>query len=292
MSLDRRNFIKLTAAIGAGSAFAGACASASKNKSQATVVLPSGMVTADDIANQLTEHLDKRGFTAHKPEPFVTGHAFNGGLQFDDNITSIRPATYVLQPAARVEDAQKRHTPGTLPIFTLFAIMTATDAKETACIDIMMNYLQAEVGLDPKRLSVTTTERARHLFAQFAAHGISTDRIRIRAWEEAQASGSGSGYFCPVGHPRAPSFESFSLEYTLSDGTELEIVECLYAGARHPVNVCFGVERLAMAHNDRAMLWSDMLPAFKKAVEEDAKARGLALPPGYYEILGISPAKA
>ena len=139
MSLDRRNFIKLTAAIGAGSAFAGACASASKNKSQATVVLPSGMVTADDIANQLTEHLDKRGFTAHKPEPFVTGHAFNGGLQFDDNITSIRPATYVLQPAARVEDAQKRHTPGTLPIFTLFAIMTATDAKETACIDIMMN---------------------------------------------------------------------------------------------------------------------------------------------------------
>ncbi len=52
------------------------------------------------------------------------------------------------------------------------------------------------------------------------------------------------------------------------------------------------VERLAMAHNDRAMLWSDVLPAFKKAVEEDAKARGLALPPGYYEILGISPAKA
>ena len=296
MSIDRRNFIKLTAAVGAATAFASACSSAakpdSKGDSQKAGSASSAMLTTDDVRAQLAAHLDKRGFTSIKPAPLITGHAFNGGLQYDDDMTTMRPASYVFQQAARVEDPAQRRVAGTLPLFTILALETRSDASEEKCVSVMMNYLLGEAGLDPKRLYVTTTDRASHLFPELASFGISIDRIRIRSWEEAQASGSGSGFFRPAGHPRAPSFESFSLEYKISDGTELEIVECLHEMGRHPVNFAIGVERLTMARNDRAMMWSDALPAFKKAVEDDAKARGLPLPIGYYDILGLPHAKA
>ena len=95
MSIDRRNFIKLTAAVGAATAFASACSSAakhdSKGDSKSANSASSAVLTTDDVRAQLAAHLDKRGFTSIKPAPLITGHAFNGGLQYDDDMTTMRP---------------------------------------------------------------------------------------------------------------------------------------------------------------------------------------------------------
>ncbi|MCX6977342.1 MAG: hypothetical protein NTX04_05235, partial [Verrucomicrobia bacterium] len=83
------------------------------------------------------------------------------------------------------------------------------------------------------------------------------------------------------------AFESISLEYLLTGGKEIEMGEILYRPGMRPLGGGLGIERVTMARNDRAMMWSEGLGAFKAAVEADAKRQGRPLPPGYYQILGL-----
>ena len=48
-----------------------------------------------------------------------------------------------------------------------------------------------------------------------------------------------------------------------------------------------GVERVTMARNDRVTVWNNALPAFKTAVEADAKRQNLPLALGDYAMLGL-----
>ena len=46
-----------------------------------------------------------------------------------------------------------------------------------------------------------------------------------------------------------------------------------------------GLELLSMARDNRLISWPQGLPAFRQAVEAEARRRGLPLPPGYNEML-------
>lgn len=285
MTMERRDFLRTTAAIGLGTVFAAACSGAQKTSTAAQA--PRGDATPEDTRAMVTAFLEKRGFTSVAPVPLVSGDPYNGGLQYDDDTRALRPGQYVMQVSARVEDIAKRDVPGTLPSFTIAAAIGAAGTDDTALLRLWLDFMITEAGLDPKRLRVTTTERARHCFATLAKAGIGESQIRLRSWDDALREGNGSGYFAPKGHPAAPKFESLSFEYVLSDGREIEIAELGYEGTRLPFGGGIGIERLTMARNDRTMSWSDRLSAFKQAAEASASATKRPLPPGYYAILGL-----
>ena len=281
MSIDRREFLKVGAAFGVGSVFVSGCASLSPKTAT------SARITPEETTAQISRYLEGRGYTKVKPVPLVTGHSFNGGLEYDEDETSLKPATYVVQAVARANDVSVAHVPGALPLFTILGVKTGGGAKDEGSIDLVMGYLTKEAGLDPQRIRLTTTERASHCFALFEKYGITKSQIRLRPWAEAFADGNGSGYFKPHGHPRKPAGETISLEYLLTGGKEIEIGEVGYHPGKRPLGGGLGIERVTMARNDRAMLWSEGLGAFKAAVEADAKRQGRPLPPGYYQILGL-----
>ena len=280
MSIDRREFLKVGAAFGVGSVFVSGCASLS------TKTATSARVTPEETTAQISRYLEGRGYTKVKPAPLVTGHSFNGGLEYDEDETSLKPATYVVQTVARANDVSVAHVPGALPLFTILGVKTGEGAKGDYAVDLLMGYLTKEAGLDPQRIRLTTTERASHCFPLFEKYGITKSQIRLRPWAEAFADGNGSGYFKPHGHPRKPACESISLEYLLTGGKEIEMGEILYHSGMRPRGGALGIERVTMARNDCAMMWSEGLGAFKAAVEADAKRQGRPLPPGYYQILG------
>jgi len=275
MTIDRRKFLKFHAAISTGIVLFGTSAQAA--------------VTPDDTRQQFASYLQKLGYTTLNPVPLVTGHPFNGGLQYDEDETTFKPMSFVEQTCARPSDFDTRHKSGTLPLFVILILQSGDrTTASTAALEAKMGYLTQVAQLDPKRFRLTTTDRASHIFPSFEAYGISRSQIRVRPWSEAFAAGDGSGYLNPKGHPRNPVHESISLEYVLTTGTELELGEFVYATGQPPHGSGIGVERVTMARNDRAMMWADGLASFKLAVEEDAKRNNLPLPPGYYQTLGLA----
>ena len=234
-------------------------------------------------ATEFIRYLNKRGYQPVAALPLVTGHPFNGGLQYDDSEV-LKPLHYVVQPASRIDDVTQSSRPGVLPLFHIIASANARDEVGDS-FDLILDYLVNVVGLDRKRLRLTGTEKARPLFPMLARYGIKESQIRLVDWQEARRKGEGSGYFEPKGHPRSPSFDTVSIEYILTDGNELEIAEIGIIAPPHGFGV--GVERLTIARQNKLIHWKDVLPAFRRAVEQDARRQGLALPSGYYEILGL-----
>ncbi len=234
-------------------------------------------------ADEFILYLHKRGYQSVAALPLVTGNPFNGGLQYDDSGIP-KPLHYVVQPASRIDDVSHRSRPGALPLFHVIACSKARE-EVGASLDLTLDYLINVVGLDRQRLRLTSTEKARLLFPVLARYGVKESQIRLVDWQEARLKGEGSGYFEPKGHPRSPSFDTVSIEYIFPDGSELEIAEI---GILAPVaNFGVGVERVTMARQNKLMRWEDGLPGFRHAVEQDARRQGLALPKGYYEILGL-----
>ena len=143
-------------------------------------------------------------------------------------------------------------------------------------------------GLDPSRLRVTTTSLAAPFYSALASYGIQSDQIRLRSLPEAKASGTGSGYFAPVGHPAGQEFPTFSVEHVLPDGTEIEIGEYGFNMVTSSSGTGFavGLERVTMARNNQVTSWEDSLDAFKAAAKSDADKSGMPLPSGYNIIVG------
>ena len=284
MRISRRTFIKTTVILGS-SVYLNGCAAPIKTSDLAS---SKTLISVDGTKAELTNYLSIKGYTPAKPSSLVTGHSFNGGLLYDEDPASlITSKHYVIQSAARIEDIAKKNNPGTLPLFTLLAFDSGSIIKTTETTELILTYLISVSGLDATRLRVTTTEQARGFFSLFAKYGVNESQIRIRPLDQAKNEGTGSGYFAPKDHPREPSFHSFSFEYILSDGTDLEIAEIGFSNKNTMVSGGFGLERLTMARNDKPMYWDESLPAFKQQVEKDAMTSKLPLPSGYYEILGL-----
>ena len=236
------------------------------------------------------QYFTSKGYAAGASKPLLTGVDHNGGLTYDEDGFGRGSARslYVIQPCARVEDAQAHRKPGTLPFFTIIALYPAEAVTAQRRTSDLLEFLTAVAGLDSKRLRVTTTELAKRVFADFERYGISGEQIRLRPVAEAQADGAGSGWFEPKGHPNAPAFASYSVEFVMADGTESEIVEsAVEIAPPHNGGAGFGLERLTMARNDQHMSWDDGAKAFKQAVEAEAQRTGKPLPSGYFAILGL-----
>ena len=216
----------------------------------------------------------------------ITGHDFNGGLRYDDDTSIHAGKTYVKQRVARVEDVAKKSTPGTLPCFTIVGLETSTPALANTAADLVLAYLTGVVGLDPARMRVTTTQNSAAFFPLLAKYGIASAQVRLRSWDEAVKDGAGSGYFAPTGHPAKPSVPSFSLEYVMPDGLELEIAEICHGDANGRSTGGIGVERVEMARTGRIPTWDSCRETLVVALKDEQKRTGAALPPGAALIMG------
>ena len=272
----------LASSLGLGAMFAGL---AGLGRAQSQPAPLAGMdAETRKTADEFILYLHKLGYRSVAALPLVTGHPFNGGLQYDDDAGIPKPLHYVVQPASRIDDVSHRSKPGALPLFHVIACSKARE-EVGASLDLTLAYLINGVGLDRQRLRLTSTEKARQLFPVLARYGVKESQIRFVDWQEARLKGEGSGYFEPKGHPRSPSFDTVSIEYIFPDGSELEIAEI---GILAPLaNFAVGVERVTMARQNKLMRWDDSLPGFQRAVEQDARRQGRALPAGYYDILGL-----
>ena len=279
--MQRRLFMTLASSLGLGAMFAGLAGRARAESQPAPLA---GMdAETRKTADEFILYLHKRGYQSVAALPLVTGHPFNGGLQYDEDSGIPKPLHYVVQPASRIDDVSHRSKPGALPLFHVIAC--SKDREEAgASLDLTLAYLINVVGLDRQKLRLTSTEKARLLFPVLARYGVKESQIRFVDWQEARQKGEGSGYFEPKGHPRSPSFDTVSIEYIFPDGSELEIAEISILAWQ---GFGVGVERVTMARQNKVMRWDDSLPGFRRAVEQDARRQGLALPAGYYEILGL-----
>jgi len=280
--MQRRTFMNLASHLGLGAVSAGL---AGRVRAE-SVPAPLTGVDAETrrTATEFIRYLDKRGYKSVAALPLVTGHSFNGGLQYDEDATILTPLHYAIQPASRIDDLSHTSRAGVLPLFHIIGCANARNEVD-ASLALTLDYLVNVVGLDRRRLRLTGTEKARPLFPILARYGVNETQMRLVNWQEARRKGEGSGYFEPKGHPRSPSFDTLSIEYSFPDGKELELAEI---GIIAP-NECFGigVERVTMARQNKLMHWEDGLPGYRRAVEQDARRQGLALPAGYYEFLGL-----
>lgn len=241
------------------------------------------------LAIELVQHLQQRDYRPSASLPLVTGHPFNGGLQYDDQIDGSNAGLFVIQPAARVDDLMQKDRVGVLPLFHIINIDQTDEAMGIAPLEQTFDFLIRRLGLDPGRMRLTGTEKALPLLPLLARHGVVESQLRLVDLDTARSSGTGSGYYEPKGHPRSPSFSTVSLEYLLPDGAEIEIGELTLTDAPSAVvrSVGFGLERLSFARGDRLIQWQEALPRFRSAVELDAREQGVPLPVGYYEMLGL-----
>jgi len=283
MPITRRKLILGTAALGAAGTTLRAGLAAN------TVPSAAKAFTVEDTKATLVQIYTSRGFHQATALPIISGHQFNDGLNYDDIIPSgIKPA-FVVQPSARVEDVTKKDKLGTLPFFTILASSHATNASLAEQLKADIKLLVTDLGLKPQLLRITSTELIKPYLQLFVDAGITETQIRLRPLEQAKKAGDGSGWFAPVGHPAQPSYSTLSVEYQMPDGAELEIAEFGLSPTQSEaggVGIGIGIERLTMARNDTYLNWNDYLPAFKQAVESDARDNKKKLPPGYYTILG------
>ncbi|MFM7261506.1 MAG: hypothetical protein ACKO3W_12975, partial [bacterium] len=119
-----------------------------------------------------------------------------------------------------------------------------------------------------------------------AKYGITDAQVRLRSWDDAVKDGAGSGYFAPAGHPAKPSAPSFSLEYVMPDGVELEIAEICHGEGNGRSSGGIGVERVEMARTGQIPSWDSQLEALARAVQAESKRTGAAVPPGAAAITG------
>ena len=295
MTISRRQFVGTGVAAGLGAGLLAACSSTDQTSSASSTTVAAAPDTAPGPAT-FQQFLDQRGYTAVPAASMITSADFNGGLRFDDDTSRYAPKSYVVQQAARVEDAAKQSTPGTLPLFTIVGLETTTPELANEAATAVLEYLTSTVGLDPTRLRSTTTELSSAFFPLLARFGIGESQLRLRPVDEARQQGSGSGWFAPAGHPGGPAAPSFSIEYVMPDSSELEIAEITHgagagtdsAGSRTSGGI--GAERVAMARSGAATNWADALPTFTEAIRSESERTGVALPAGFATIAGTTSA--
>ena len=236
------------------------------------------------MRNELINYFEAHAYRPVQPLPLVTGIEFNGGLVFDDDTSQMGSNEYCIQASARVDDIDEKNKPGTLPLFHIIALSSARGIRPNQSIDLSLRFIVDQLGLVPSRLRVTGTKNLLAHLPLLKKYGLQESQIRFVDFNDARAAGKGSGYFEPKGHPRSPSFETYSIEYVMPNGQEIEIAEIGLDGT----GLGLGIERLTMARHNQLLNWTQGLKSFRDAVQASAKRQSLPLPKGYYEILGLS----
>lgn len=243
----------------------------------------------DAIQESVQRYFGSRGHVRIPPLGLITGHAFNGGIRYDE--TRDKPVagkSICTQYAARIEDIEERDRPGVLAGFNIIALQDSTAQAPGALFDGVIDFLVGEQDLDPGRMMFVSTEVFRPHAERIDA--VMAERVLERREEEARQAGDGSGYFAPEGHPFAPGCHTVAIYHPLpGEGSEpatgyplpgyVEIAEVSLSPGDQVAAI--GLERLAVAKGIKAMNFEDSLQELLRALRKEAESRGTALPPGY-----------
>lgn len=285
MKISRREFLIKSTALGFASLVG-------IGKKTALASGPAGLISKKNsvtdtvilTTESLVQYFAKAGYIASPSAPIISGLPFNGGLNYDDYLIPSSQHMYVIQSSSRLEDIAKKNQKGTLPLFTAFGFARPLNSNPIETTKFIFDYLIANLGLNPTLIHITSTELIKPLLPTLEGYGISENKIQITHLSQAKKKGTGSGWFAPVGHPKNTGCPTYSIEYCMPDGKDLEIAEIgiqdLQAGA-------IGIERLTMAKNQAYFSWNDYLPRFKELLQADSEKNHDALPVGYYEILDL-----
>ncbi|MCV0424730.1 MAG: hypothetical protein K5905_04615 [Roseibium sp.] len=267
----------------------------------ASLVLPRSVALAGgDAATGFLDHFSAQGFETLEPLSLITDYGFNGGLRYDDTRPSYPDGpSACVQPACRVEDAELAGTPGVLALFNIMVVNVPDQDRSGEIVERLVTYAVENGGLDPERLVFVSTD----LFEPYRSDSelLQKGQFVRRELNEAMATGDGSGFFAPVGHPNTPSFPTVSVHYPLNGGASgelsyplpgyLEIGEIALADEKSampgPIGGGFGLERLALAAGKPAPDFAESRTAFLEIAKLEATQTDKPLPSGYETYAGM-----
>lgn len=247
----------------------------------------------DEIRESALAFFQGRGHRTVPSLPMITGDDFNGGLRFDAFRREAPPEPWAaIQTAARIDDIAERNRPGVLAGFTVVNVGFPRPAESWSTLDVALDFLVEERGLNPERMVFVSTVVLKPLIERFEALRAGTFIERDIA--EAKAAGDGSGYFAPSGHPYRPTLYTVGIYHPLGDAVTaastypldgyIEIAEITVPPADAPrrrQGGSIGLERLAMAEGKPIPDYDESRLDLLRMIEEEARREGKPLPPGY-----------
>ena len=165
----------------------------------------------------------------------------------------------------------------------------------------MLGYLIGDIGLDAKKLVVVSTDKFLPYLPQLKKHGINAGQFVERSHKEARASGDGSGYFAPKGHPHVSGYDTASIHYPMPTASttpatayplegHLELGEIILPDTPvqplRPETGGLGLERVLMAAGKTSDDFADSRNKARIAIQNEAALRKVPLPSGYSLITG------
>lgn len=232
--------------------------------------------------DRLRTALRARGFTELGRKPITTGNLdHHGGLRVDADMTMLSPATFVIQPVARIDDISERGRTDLLPWFHVVGCQAPNDADVLNQAEIALSILVNDFGLDPGRLAFASVPAVEVMRGSFESVGFDFDaKVHIRDDDAARKARDSSGYFYPV--PEDPEFfvRTLGIYYRLTDEGEnrlsaypptaewTEIAEFTIDGV-NPGCFAFGLERLALAARGFYTSWDQRVPELIDLIETD-----------------------
>ena len=240
------------------------------------------------------------GYQPIDRKALLTGHAFNGGLRYDESGTASTGSerSMIIQDCARIGDIGEQHRHDILPYFHILGCNARSRNDDAQIVKEILDFLLGPVGLAPQRLAFVSVERLSTYRQLLAEHGIDWQRqVVIRDTDAAKAVGDGSGHFRPAGHPEQPDQPSVGIYAWLGEGpvpavhsyplpaqwSELgEIGLGPDSESIHGV----GLERLVYATTGLLPSWHDRREHLLARIEAEVAASGGSLPEGYYLFKG------
>lgn len=279
MILSRRNLLELSIG-GAAAMVAGRQPAIAARRS------------LDEIRESAVAFFQGRGHLPVPSLPMITGDDFNGGLRFDAFRREAPPEPWAaIQTAARIDDIAERDRPGVLAGFTVVNVGFPMTADSGATLDVALDFLVEERGLNPERMVFVSTAVSKPMIERFEPLRAGT--FIERDIDEAKAAGDGSGYFAPPGHPYGPTLYTVGIYYPFGDAVAaastypldgyIEIAEITVPPADAPrrrQGGSIGLERLAMAEGKPVPDYDESRLDLLRMIEEEAEREGKPLPPG------------
>ncbi|MEM8731697.1 MAG: hypothetical protein AAGF79_17450 [Pseudomonadota bacterium] len=229
-----------------------------------------------DVRQRLTDFHTSLRFTEVEAAPIVTGLPdFNDGLQFDEGGVLAGFGQFVIQPAARADDASEKDRKGVLPMFHIFSVKGFEDDGPDLTILRYSEVLFDLFRLDRNRIAFVSVPNFKSFQPYLEQNDLwHQERVTFRDEAEAKAAGDGSGYF------RLPNSEAgmytAGLYYALSDAPGpagnsedwLEIGELVTDPSGY-ADYSFGLERVAMATSGIVPTWESRLSVLQDQITRD-----------------------
>ena len=255
------------------------------------------------LESNITHHFKGLGYKSLPPLNLITGDGFNGGLRFDESFEGNYPAgnSMRIQDCVRVDDFSLEGEAGVLAYFHIFILNQQTPAYQGELFSELLGYLIDDMGLDAEKLVVVSTDKFVPYQPQLKKHGIGAAQFVERSEKEARASGDGSGYFAPKGHPYVSGYDTASIHYPMSNHAPtsattypltgyLELGEVILTDASaQPVpseSGGLGLERVLMAAGKNTDDFAASREKAQIAIQDESARRKVALPSGYSLITG------